>query len=152
MKTLVLGKDAVLALSPLTLVIQADALIDNNRVEDALQMLDSLGTPDTVEKMEEFAYIHQKAGWTYLLETRFKEAGIQLSRGRTDPRLVLRLFSDLTGGMASSICQAHVSAFKGLQGLLGEDSLKYDSIDGISECKLSTRRSIFAAPCFTSAR
>lgn len=50
-KTLLVGKDSVFALCPLTLVVQAEALIDNNRVEDALRLLDAVGPPDTPEKV-----------------------------------------------------------------------------------------------------
>lgn len=49
--TLIIGRDAVLGLCPLTLVAQADALIDNNRVEDALRLLQSLGQLNSREKV-----------------------------------------------------------------------------------------------------
>lgn len=50
-KTLLVGKDSVFALCPLTLVVQAEALIENNRVEDALRLLEAVGPPDTPEKV-----------------------------------------------------------------------------------------------------
>jgi hypothetical protein len=50
-KTLLVGKDSVFALCPLTLVVQAEALINNNRVEDALNLLAAVGPPDTPEKV-----------------------------------------------------------------------------------------------------
>lgn len=50
-KTLLVGKDSVFALCPLTLVVQAEALISNSRVEDALNLLAAVGKPDTPEKV-----------------------------------------------------------------------------------------------------
>jgi hypothetical protein len=50
-KTLLVGKDSIFALCPLTLVVQAEALINNNRVEDALNLLAAVGPPDTPEKV-----------------------------------------------------------------------------------------------------
>lgn len=50
-KTLLVGKDSMYALCPLTLVVQAEALINNSRVEDALNLLDAVGPPVTPEKV-----------------------------------------------------------------------------------------------------
>jgi hypothetical protein len=54
-KTLLVGKDSVYALCPITLVVQAEALVANNRVEDALNLLEAVGSPDTPEKVGNFA-------------------------------------------------------------------------------------------------
>jgi hypothetical protein len=53
-KTLLVGKDSVYALCPITLVVQAEALVANNRVEDALNLLEAVGSPDTPEKVGNF--------------------------------------------------------------------------------------------------
>ena len=49
--TLLLGRDSVFALCPLTLVTQAEALIASSKVEEALALLAAVGTPDTPEKV-----------------------------------------------------------------------------------------------------
>ena len=49
--TLLLGRDSVFALCPVTLVVQADALIAGNRIDDALRLLQAVGKPDSAEKV-----------------------------------------------------------------------------------------------------
>lgn len=60
-KTLLVGKDSVFALCPLTLVVQAEALINNSRVEDALNLLHAVGKPDTPEKVRGGHVVDQTA-------------------------------------------------------------------------------------------
>ena len=131
--TLIWGKDSVLALCPLTLVAQADALMANNRIEDALSLLQAVGPPNTSEQISEFCYVKQKAAWTCLFETRFLEASLLFYEGRTDPRLLIRLFPDLYGKMFSTFTEQEIHIFKGLQTLLGETELDQISIEGISQ-------------------
>lgn len=56
--TLVLGKDSVLAICPLTLVAQADKLFEKGLPEQALLLLDAIGTLNTSEKV-------RAARWSY---------------------------------------------------------------------------------------
>lgn len=50
-KTLLVGRDSIFALCTNTLVVQAEALVIKNRIEDALNLLDAVGPPDTPEKV-----------------------------------------------------------------------------------------------------
>ncbi|KAK9898088.1 hypothetical protein P389DRAFT_170226 [Cystobasidium minutum MCA 4210] len=145
-KTLLIGKDSVFALCPLTLVVQAEALIDNNRVEDALRLLDAVGPPDTPEKLDEFCYIKQKAAWKLFSETRFKEAGPLFFEGRTDPRILIHLYPEIKGRMFQNLSVDFTPIFKGLSSLFDGDTLRKDNVNDIIETNLVRNYSPHLAP------
>ncbi|CAG8711119.1 14915_t:CDS:10, partial [Cetraspora pellucida] len=82
---------------------EVDAILDSNfdRIEEALESANraiSTATPENVhsERMHhEFNYIYQKSGFVYLGETFFDLAFRLLEKGKADPRILIRLFSDL---------------------------------------------------------
>lgn len=51
--TLLMGRDVILGLCPLTLVAQADAYVSNGRIDDALKMLRGLGQLNSREKVSD---------------------------------------------------------------------------------------------------
>ena len=87
-------------------------------------------------QLAEFCYIKEKAAWLYLLETRFREAGVLFLESRTDPRLLIRLFPDISGKMLENAMEDRIDVYKGLQHVLGETTLHSMSIDGISKLLL----------------
>lgn len=68
-----------------------------------------------------------------LCETRFEEAGALFTAGRTDPRILLKLFPDVTGSMMESLQEDDIVIYKGLQTILGEKVFQMGNIDSISE-------------------
>ncbi|CAG8566496.1 1122_t:CDS:10, partial [Diversispora eburnea] len=94
-----------LATVPTRLIIagseSVDAMLDANCVEEALEMAEqaiSTATPENVhsERMRhEFNYIHQKSGFIYLGETFFDLAVSLFEKGKTDPRILIRLFPEM---------------------------------------------------------
>lgn len=85
------------------------------------------------KQLAEFCYIQQKSAWSYMFETRFKEAGALFTAGRTDPRLLLRLFPDIIGDLAADLQDEEVEIFKGLQPMLGVKVLHAQTIESISK-------------------
>ncbi|RUP14376.1 hypothetical protein BC936DRAFT_139679 [Jimgerdemannia flammicorona] len=100
-KLLVYGKDSVMALLTTPFVMQVDALLDANRVDDALTLAEeakSTMSPDNVHSdrmRHELAYVNQKSGLLRLNEPLFDDAFSLLYRGGMDPRVVIRLFPDV---------------------------------------------------------
>ncbi|KAI8342937.1 CNH domain-containing protein [Chlamydoabsidia padenii] len=100
-KILVFGRHSVMAQIITPLVMQVDALIDDNRIEEAMEMTDqarnTMSSTNTIhmERMRsELDYIYQKCGLLMLKETVFDDAFNLLSKGNLDPRLVIHLFGD----------------------------------------------------------
>jgi len=78
-------------------LLQADALLDSNRVEEALLLTDRASQTmdnmfDAERLFHEVAYINQKAGLVLFRETLFEEAINHLEKVNTDPRLIISLF------------------------------------------------------------
>ncbi|GJN90241.1 hypothetical protein Rhopal_003240-T1 [Rhodotorula paludigena] len=95
-RVLVIGRNGLYALSPLTLVVQADALIDKGREQDALQLADHQAQSHrSSSSSPELAYVFLRLAYLALGETRFQEAFALFRRAGADPRLVVRLFPDL---------------------------------------------------------
>lgn len=95
------GSESITALVTTPLVIQVDTMLDSNRVEEAVGTADraiSTATPENVhsERMHhEFNYIYQKCGFIYFGETYFDPAFGLFEKGKIDPRILIRLFTDL---------------------------------------------------------
>jgi len=101
-------------------LLQADTLLESNRVEEALALADQASqVMDDMQfdaerlvlptlslsyfKFHEIAYINQKAGFVLFRETRFEDALHHLEKANTDPRLIIRLFPPFTQVDISSI-------------------------------------------------
>ncbi|KAI8093371.1 uncharacterized protein BX664DRAFT_357822 [Halteromyces radiatus] len=100
-RILVYGSNSVLAQIITPLVMQVDALIDDNHIEEAMEMTDQARNTMSptnsihVERMRsELDYIYQKCGLLMLKETVFEDAFTLMSKGNLDPRLVIQLFGE----------------------------------------------------------
>ncbi|KAG9296858.1 hypothetical protein G9A89_006813 [Geosiphon pyriformis] len=101
-RILIAGHYSILALAPSPLIVQVDALLDANRVEDAInyaeQALSTVVDNIHRERMQhELNYIYQKSGFICLGETLFDVAGGFLERGNIDPRIIIGLFPEMRG-------------------------------------------------------
>ncbi|KAI9323409.1 hypothetical protein BX666DRAFT_1847070, partial [Dichotomocladium elegans] len=123
-RILIFGRDSVAAQIVTPLSMQADDLMEQGQLEEALLMADQARNTMSndknayVERMQsELDFIYQKAGLLYLKETVFEDAFHLLSKGNMDPRMVIHLFSDLAH---SSRVSEHpcVLLFDGIYSLL----------------------------------
>ncbi|SAM07114.1 hypothetical protein [Absidia glauca] len=132
-KILVFGRNSVMAQIITPLVMQVDALIDDNRIEEAMEMTDqarnTMSSTNTLhmERMRsELDYIYQKCGLLMLKETVFDDAFNLLSKGNLDPRLVIHLFGDqLFSHLQESF--PRILVFDGISDILHQ----IDSIDHV---------------------
>ena len=142
-RTLVVGKNSLYALAPLTLVVQADALIEKGRYEDALALarqMESLGgAPDASRLLRTFevtwsmltahvqnpevAYVYLRAAYHHLSQTLFQEAFELFLQAGADPRLVVRMFPDLRDPLLRS--DEEISVCRGIRA----DVMAAQSID-----------------------
>ncbi|CAO3595317.1 unnamed protein product [Absidia cylindrospora] len=133
-KILVFGRNSVMAQIITPLVIQVDALIDDNRIEEAMEMTDQArntmsSTNDVhMKRMQsELDYIYQKCGLLMLKETVFEDAFTLLSKGNLDPRLVIWLFNGDLAIQNNEDSSSPMLVFDGISGLLDQ----VNSIDNI---------------------
>ncbi|KAI5477112.1 TGF beta receptor associated protein [Pseudohyphozyma bogoriensis] len=95
-RTILVGKNSVHALTPLTLVVQADALMEKGRFEEALSLADQLGDAEAEGELDpDLAYVYLRAAFHSMDEVLFQDAFKLFLRSRCDPRLVVRMFPDL---------------------------------------------------------
>ncbi|KAI8640536.1 vacuolar sorting protein 39 domain 2-domain-containing protein [Parasitella parasitica] len=101
-RILVFGKDSVLAQVTTPLVVQVDALLEKNLVEEAMQLAEQARNTISsdnnvyVERLgSELNYTCQKSGLLLLKETLFDDAFVYLSKGDMDPRVVIHMFEGL---------------------------------------------------------
>lgn len=106
---LVTSRNGVYTLSPMTLVVQADALLDKDRDTDALALADNYAKTlrrsgdgddqdDAVENDfgdNELSYVYLRLAFRALAKTAWQDAFDLFRKARCDPRLVVRLFPDL---------------------------------------------------------
>uniref|UniRef100_A0A0K3C490 BY PROTMAP: gi/472583522/gb/EMS21155.1/ TGF beta receptor associated protein [Rhodosporidium toruloides NP11] gi/647396884/emb/CDR39543.1/ RHTO0S04e06238g1_1 [Rhodosporidium toruloides] n=1 Tax=Rhodotorula toruloides TaxID=5286 RepID=A0A0K3C490_RHOTO len=96
-RVLVVGRNGLYSLSPLTLVVQADALIDKGRDADALALADNFAKSASggIAENPELAYVYMRLAFLKLEQTLFQEAFDLFARAGSDPRMVVRMFPDL---------------------------------------------------------
>ncbi|KIO24147.1 hypothetical protein M407DRAFT_15469 [Tulasnella calospora MUT 4182] len=124
--TLVAGLRGMQSLLPSTLGSQIDSLLESNRVEDAVGLLNQ--AREKLEKstgVREVLLIHQRIAFRYLFATGFDDAGKHFLLGKTDPRLLVRLFPELRGNMITT--SEELSIFTGV----ADQARAFDSIDAI---------------------
>ncbi|KAG9050608.1 hypothetical protein FS837_004133 [Tulasnella sp. UAMH 9824] len=129
--TLVAGLRGMHSLLPSTLGSQIDSLLESNRVDDAVSLLnqvrEKLEKSTVVDEGEvrEVLLIHQRIAFRYLFATGFDDAGKHFLLGKTDPRLLVRLFPELRGNMITT--SEELSVFAGV----ADQARAFDSIDAI---------------------
>lgn len=121
--TLVLGKDSVHALVPVSLVAQAEALMVRHRWSDAVLLArqhaasssssasSKTGSGPTDQTVE---YVFQRVAVHSLGECNFEEAASLWEEGRGDARLMVKLLGHLRAGNVAR--RDEVEVFKGVEG------------------------------------
>ncbi|GAA5939746.1 hypothetical protein JCM3775_001615 [Rhodotorula graminis] len=99
-RILVTGRNALYALSPLTLVVQVDALLERGRAEDARALVDGWARSARGGAVEnaELSYVYHRLALVALSQTDFARAFDLVLLAGCDPRVVVRLFADLREG------------------------------------------------------
>ncbi|GAA6019435.1 hypothetical protein JCM8202_001808 [Rhodotorula sphaerocarpa] len=114
-RILVSGRNGVFALSPMTLVVQADALLDKGRDADARTLAEnfakSAGEADDPDAAydEELSYVYMRLAFRSLPKTTWQDAFELMRKARCDPRLVVRMFPDLRQPFKASVDEISVS-------------------------------------------
>ncbi|ORZ12536.1 vacuolar sorting protein 39 domain 2-domain-containing protein [Lobosporangium transversale] len=117
-RILIAGKDSVSALVTTPLVLHADMLLQQGRVEEALLLSEKTIATISSENLHrerlqmELDYIHQKSGLIYLGETLFDDAFGLFQRGRMDPRVLISIFPDV---LQRVDLMSQVSLFRGIR-------------------------------------
>ncbi|ORY07880.1 hypothetical protein K493DRAFT_403612 [Basidiobolus meristosporus CBS 931.73] len=104
--TFLITRDSLMTLAPLPLITQVDSLLDTNRVEEALDVAEDARNTIVSRRNErmryELEYIYRKAGFIYLGETLFDDALGLFLKGNLDPRVLIKLFPDISGPSSES--------------------------------------------------
>ncbi|OBZ67658.1 Transforming growth factor-beta receptor-associated protein 1 [Grifola frondosa] len=133
---LVLGSNSVQSLLPSTLISQADALLENHRLEDVVNLADQqrrkLQAMMSVDlhEADELRYVYQRIGFQHLTETLFDDAGRHLFDGDLDPRVLISYYPELCGTLFSETDS--VDVFAGVAEFMPTEM----SIDEISKSPL----------------
>ncbi|KAH9962289.1 hypothetical protein BGW80DRAFT_1255654 [Lactifluus volemus] len=138
---LIFGPSSLQSLLPVTSISQAEALLENHRIQDVIELADKqrkkvegkfvvdpdecLKPSQTLCKADELAYIYQRIGFRCLLETRFEDAGFCLFQGELDPRILISYFPELRGTLLDA--NPTLEIFSGI----AERMPPYESIDDI---------------------
>ncbi|KAH8919023.1 hypothetical protein BT69DRAFT_1285168, partial [Atractiella rhizophila] len=97
-KTFVIGKDTVWAVWRMGLVGRVEEMMGTGKMDEAVELLEREGD-DSPEEATEKSFLYQRALWFYLLQTEFVKASKLLMKSKVDPRLIIRLFPDMVGGL-----------------------------------------------------
>lgn len=95
-RTLLLGKNSLYALVPLTLVAQAEALIEKDRLADALSLINQIeSSGSNLSNSTELSYILLRLAFLSLHSLLFQDSFDLFLKSSCDPRIVIRMFTDL---------------------------------------------------------
>ncbi|GAA6015822.1 hypothetical protein JCM10207_008808 [Rhodosporidiobolus poonsookiae] len=96
-RVLVVGRNGLYGLTPLTLVVQADALIEKGRETDALKLAEDFAESAVggVAQNPELTYVYLRLAFLSLGTTSFQEAFNLFLKAAIDPRILVRMFPDL---------------------------------------------------------
>ncbi|GAA6016850.1 hypothetical protein JCM11491_001827 [Sporobolomyces phaffii] len=110
-KTLVVvGKNSLYGLVPLTKLVQADTFIEQGRVTECLDLVRGSG-PSSLSGAES-SYVYLKLAYLALVETDFESSFDHFLKSRCDPRIVVKLFSMVLSSLGSE---------GGVEGLIGKE-------------------------------
>lgn len=99
-KTLVVGKSSLYALAPSTLISRAEALIERDRLPEALAIAGQVEEAGSTARTNlELRYVFLRAAFLALHSVLFRDAFELFLRSHCDPRLVVRLFASLCEGV-----------------------------------------------------
>ncbi|KAF9166248.1 hypothetical protein DFQ26_008389 [Actinomortierella ambigua] len=117
-RLLVAGKDSVSALVITPLVLQADTLLQQGRIEEAILLSERALSTISADNLHrerlshEVNYVNQKAGFIYLGETLFDDAFGLFDKGKMDPRILIHLFEDV---LQEPEILDHVDVYQGVR-------------------------------------
>ncbi|CAO3664445.1 unnamed protein product [Umbelopsis vinacea] len=121
-RLLLYNKDSIMGLLATPMIVQADALLDTNRVEAGVAIANQArhnlstqgGGHGGGRIRHELDYVYQKAGFLFLGETLFDDAFSLLSKGNVNPTVIIHLFKDLTIQMEEH-CVPDVVLYEGVK-------------------------------------
>lgn len=100
--TLVLGPESVQAYYPPPFLARVEALLDANRIADVAKLVEPF-PPGPLDMRDERVidcfYVFARLALKSIRETMFGDTGEYLFHSRLDPRIIIRLFPDLRGGL-----------------------------------------------------
>ncbi|TFK48950.1 hypothetical protein OE88DRAFT_1633535 [Heliocybe sulcata] len=129
---LVLGSNTVQSLVPATLVSQAESLLENHRISEAIDLAEQqrkrLQSKLTAEydETEELHYVFQRIGLQCFSETMFEDAGKYLLNGELDPRILVSYFPEYRGALFAP--DDAIDMFAGVAEYLPEEDTVADLI------------------------
>ncbi|KAG2156877.1 uncharacterized protein EDB93DRAFT_1126150 [Suillus bovinus] len=95
---LVYGQDTVHSLVQLTVISQVEALLENNHIEDAANLVNNFASVQALDsdEVETLEYIHQAIAFSLFSQTRFVDAAPHFLAGGLDPRILVSYFPELS--------------------------------------------------------
>ncbi|KAG0230700.1 transforming growth factor, beta receptor associated protein 1 [Actinomortierella wolfii] len=120
-RLLIAGKDGVSALVITPLVLKADMLLHQGRIEEAILLSEKALSTISADNLHrerlshEVNYVNQKAGFIYLGETLFDDAFALFEKGNIDPRILIHLFEDV---LQEPDMLDHVDVYQGVRDAL----------------------------------
>ncbi|KAG2134830.1 hypothetical protein DEU56DRAFT_808908 [Suillus clintonianus] len=95
---LVYGQHTIHSLVQSTVIAQVEALLENNRIEDAADLTKTFASGQTLDsdEVETLEYIHQSIAFALFSQTRFVEAAPHFLAGALDPRVLVSYFPELS--------------------------------------------------------
>ncbi|KAG0234666.1 transforming growth factor, beta receptor associated protein 1 [Actinomortierella wolfii] len=120
-RLLIAGKDGVSALVITPLVLKADMLLHQGRIEEAILLSEKALSTISADNLHrerlshEVNYVNQKAGFIYLGETLFDDAFALFEKGNIDPRILIYLFEDV---LQEPDMLDHVDVYQGVRDAL----------------------------------
>ncbi|KAF9073468.1 hypothetical protein BDP27DRAFT_1445084 [Rhodocollybia butyracea] len=116
---LLLGRHSLQSLVPATLISQVESLLDNHRIQNAVDLADQErrrqlygGVRVDEAEVEQLHYIYQRIGFQCFQETLFEDAGKHLFDGELDARILVSYFPSLRGTLGRA--KDYVNMFTGV--------------------------------------
>ncbi|EIW70778.1 hypothetical protein TREMEDRAFT_68217 [Tremella mesenterica DSM 1558] len=159
-ETVVFGPNTIMSLSPASIILRVERLCAERRMEEATAAVDeerrrgrrgevdqdkvNLSSFDTTH-LATMRYLHLYLASHLLLEAMFERAGEYFSRGKVDPRLIVRLFPAFRGKVIGSA--EDVEVYEGLR----EVVLEMPTVDQIIANSIKRNYSPHVSPNSQSA-
>ncbi|KAG2356092.1 hypothetical protein BDR07DRAFT_1301381 [Suillus spraguei] len=95
---LVYGQDTIHSLVQSTIIAQVETLLENNKVEDAVDLANNFASGQALDsdEAETLEYIHQIIAFALFSQTRFVDAAPHFLAGALDPRILISYFPELS--------------------------------------------------------
>lgn len=95
---LVYGEDTIHSLVQSTVIAQVEALLENNQIQDAADLVNNFASGQALDsdEAETLEYIHQTIAFALFSQTRFVDAAPHFLAGALDPRILVSYFPELS--------------------------------------------------------